>query len=146
MANFLEAVLKGSVRFVIGKTQRIQQVRHGEKQGGDAQIDHKICRCCCQVGFSAAVISLENQPAIQGPGKAVGMIVGSFQGISLGSAEADLSPGLKIIKGQMAEFIQVAHPVQVSLHVLFQLSNPAGAGINLSEFRIADRQIPPVIA
>jgi hypothetical protein len=69
------------------------------------------------------------------------VVVGALQGIGLQRPQADPAARLEILKGQVAQLVQVAEGKQAAVYLLADLGTAADAGLDLAEVRMPEWQI-----
>lgn len=140
-AYLLEASFKCRSRVVIRETQVVQQIRDSQEQGRNTHTDRKVSDCSREVGFTTAIIPLDEQPTVERSGKQAGLVIGLLQGISLQWPQTNAAVGLEVLKSQVCKLIQVAEFIKVSVNLLADLPMPAGTNLQLPEIGMTYRQI-----
>ncbi len=146
VADLFEAFFEGGFGALIGEAQPVQQVGDGEKQGGDAQLDGLVGDSSGQVGLAAAVITQEEQPALERGGKLAGVVVGALERSCLLISHPNPALRAEGLKGQPLERVEVAEHEEPLVDGLADLCLAAGADVHLAEIRVADREILAQVA
>ena len=97
------------------------------------------------MGLAAAGPPLQEQPALQILGVVSGLVVSDLKRIGLPLANAGSPVGLEALKGQRAQFVEVAKREQAVARDAGHLPSAASADEHLAEVRVAHRDILPQI-
>ena len=142
----LESILEVRVLAIEGRAQRVEQIRCGQEERGDAERDALIGDGRRQVRLAAAVASPEQQPSVEGVGEVPTGLEGAFQRLLVIGGEVRPATRQERLECHLLKIVEMAEPIELLPDPAAHSGLAASARFETAEVRVIQRPLAAQVA